>query len=120
MMTALTQQTIRAVPSPHIILPSPSGASPAPSPVKARAQLRIPRDRRRQLASKASLPLYMPFPSGPVATQSHPFSSQLLSSAQIERQGVVWQLLPGWEGYDSLHEGGAAINTGQSFIINAL
>ena len=117
MMTALTQQAIRAVPSPHIILPSPSGASPAPSPVKPRPQLRIPRDRRRQLASEASLPLYTPFPSGPLATQSHPFSSQLLSSAQTERQGVMWQLLPGWEGYDSLHEGGAAINTGQRLII---
>ncbi|KAL0033603.1 hypothetical protein WJX79_007018 [Trebouxia sp. C0005] len=109
MMTALTQQAIRGVPSPHIILPSPS---PAPSPVKARAQLRIPRDRRRQLASEASLPLYMPLPSGPLATQSHPFSSQLLSSAQNERRGVAWQLLPGWEGYDSLSESGAAINTG--------
>ncbi len=119
MMTALTQQAIRAVPSPHIILPSPSGASPAPSPVKARAQLRIPRERRRQLASEASLPLYTPLPSGSLATQSHPFSSQLLSSAQIERQGVVWQLLPGWQGYDSLNEGGAAINTGQRLIIIA-
>lgn len=117
MMTALTQQAIRAVPSPHIILPSPSGASPAPSPVKARLQLRIPRERRRQLASQASLPLYTPLPSGSLATQSHPFSSQLLSSAQIERQGVVWQLLPGWEGYDSLNECGAAINSGQRLVI---
>lgn len=117
MMTALTQQAIRGVPSPHIILPSPS---PAPSPVKARAQLRIPRDRRRQLASEASLPLYMPLPSGPLATQSHPFSSQLLSSAQNERRGVAWQLLPGWEGYDSLSESGAAINTGQRLILAGL
>lgn len=113
MMTALTQQAVRAVPSPQIILPSASGASPALSPAKPRPQLRIPRERRRQLASEDPLPLYLSVPSGPVSSQSHPFSSQLLSSSQVEREGVSWLLLPGWEEYDGLIQYGAALNTGE-------
>lgn len=113
MMITLTQQAIRAVPTPQIVLPSASRVSQAAQP-KPRHQLRVPKDRRRQMATEEPLPIYTPTepPSGPPSSQIHPFSSQLLSSAQIEREGVSWLLLQGWEGYDSLMHFGTALQTG--------
>ena len=111
MMTTLTQQAIRAVPTPQIVLPSAHRASQAPQP-KPRHQLRVPKDRRRQMATEEPLPVYTRAPAGPPSSQSHPFSSQLLSSAQIEREGISWLLLQGWEGYDSLMRFGATLQTG--------
>ncbi len=118
MMTALTQQAIRAVPNSQIVLPSASGASPASPPPKARSQLRVPKERRRQLASEDPLSLYVPVPSGTESSQSHPLGSQLLSPAQIEREGVSWLLLPGWEGFDSLMQYGMAVNTGEGTLLS--
>ena len=112
-MTALTQQAIKAVPNPHIVLPLAGGPFSASSPAKARPQLRIPKEVRRQLASEDPLPVHTSAPSGQVSSQTHPFSSQLLSSAQIEHEGVSWLLLPGWEGYDSLMQFGQTLNIGK-------
>ena len=112
-MTALTQQAIKAVPTPQIVLPTVPRPSQAAQP-KPRHQLRVPKDRRRQMATEEPLPVYTP--AGPSAgtpsSQSHPFSSQLLSSAQVEREGVSWLLLQGWEGYDSLMHFGTVLQTG--------
>lgn len=110
-MTTLTQQAVRAVPTPQIVLPLAPRASQA-AQAKPRHQQRVPRDRRRQLATEEPLPVYTPAPSGPPSSQSHPLSSQLLSSAQIEREGISWLLLQGWEGYDSLMHFGNALQTG--------
>ena len=118
MMTTLTQQAIRAVPTPQIVLPSAPRASQAAQP-KPRHQLRVPKDRRRQMAIEEPLPIYTPTgpPTGPPSSQIHPFSSQLLSSAQIEREGVCWLLLQGWEGYDSLMHFGFVLQTGSKWSL---
>ena len=112
-MTTLTQQAIRAVPTPQIVLPTAPRAAQAAQP-KPRHQLRVPKERRRQMATDEPLPVYTPAgpPAGTPSSQSHPFSSQLLSSAQIEREGVSWLLLQGWEGYDSLMHFGTVLQTG--------
>lgn len=113
MMTTLTQQAIRAVPAPQIVLPSAPRASQAAQP-KPRHQLRVSKDRRRHMATEEPLPVYTPAgsPAGPLSSQSHPFSSQLLASAQIEHEGISWLLLQGWEGYDSLMHFGNLLQTG--------
>lgn len=111
MMTTLTQQAVKAVPIPQIVLPSAPRASQAPQ-AKPRHQQRVPKDRRRQLATEEPMPVYTLAPAGPPSSQTHPFTSQLLSSAQIEREGVSWLLLQGWEGYDSLMHFGRALQTG--------
>lgn len=116
MMTTLTQQAVKAVPSPQIVLPSAPRASQAPQ-TKPRHQQRVPRDRRRQLATEEPLPVYSLAPAGAPSSQTHPFTSQLLSSAQIEREGVSWLLLQGWEGYDSLMHFGSALQTGNTCCI---
>lgn len=115
MMTTLTHQAIRAVPTPQIVLPSALGAPPTPQP-KSRHQPRVPRERRRQLASEDPLPLYTPAPAGPPSSQSHPFASQLLSSVQVQREAVSWLLLPGWEGYDNLMHFGTLLQLGEGRI----
>ena len=113
MMTTLTQQAIRAVPTPQIVLPTVPRASQAAQP-KPRHQLRVHKDRRRQMATEEPLPVYTPAGPSPAtsSSQSHPFSSQLLSSAEVEREGVSWLLLQGWEGYDSLMHHGTVLQTG--------
>ena len=112
MLGMLTQQAIKAVPSSQIILPTALGADPTSQP-KPRHQSRVPRDRRRQLASEDPLSVYTLAPAGPPSSQTHPFTSQLLSSAQIEREAVSWLLLQGWEGYDSLMNFGAKLQSGE-------
>lgn len=112
MMTALSQQAIRGIPNPSIALPSAPGASPAPSPSKSRAQARIPKEHRRQLASEDPLPLYTSAGTGPLATHDRPFTSQLLQSVPLEHAGVLRLLLSGLEGYESLAKDGPVGNAG--------
>ena len=113
MLTTLTQQAIRAVPTPQIVLPSALGAPPTPQP-KPRHLPRVPKERRRQLASEDPLPMYNTTPAGSPSSQSHPFASQLLSSVQVQREAVSWLLLPGWEGYDSLMHFGTLLQQGEA------
>lgn len=118
-MTTLTQQAIRAVPTPQIVLPTAPRAAQAAQP-KPRHQLRVPKERRRHMAIEEPLPVYTPAgpPAGSPSSQSHPFSSQLLSSALIEREGVSWLLLQGWEGYDSLMHFGTVLQTGSKPLLH--
>lgn len=112
-LTSLAKQIVSAVPQSNITLPSATSPRIV-SPTPQRTQQRLSKQRRHQLATEDPIPSYALHPSGPSSGESHPFKSQLLSSAAVEHEHRPWLLLPGWEGYGNLADYCTVPRTGET------